>query len=90
MFLLFLQRCQTESTLHREHAMFLSSFVAIQHMKSTCSRVGVSLAGSLKESFSFISVQEADFITRVVFWNLHEPPTKKGNVLEGYVIQVAN
>lgn len=49
-----------------------------------------SLTGSLKESFSFINVRDTVIITGGVFWILHEPPTKKGNILGGYIIQAAN
>lgn len=49
-----------------------------------------SLTGSLKESFSFINVRDTVIITGGVFWIRHELPTKKGNILGGYIIQAAN
>lgn len=93
MFILFLQCCQTKSSLHGVHAsgyQFLPSFMATQQRQSAYSGVAASLTGSLKESFSFLSVRDTVVITGGVFWILHEPPTEKGNILEGYIIQGAN
>lgn len=83
----------SKSTLHSVHAsgyQFLPAFPATQQRPSAYSGGSGSLTGSLKESFSFISVRDTVVITGGVFWILHEPPTKKGNILGGYIIQVAN